>query len=86
MWIVLVIFISTHGSLSSPLNCSAVVTSVIIRALTKETICQIQNSSWKSSLTTLANNIRQDYSVNSSLSSQMGKKETGHQIDSSGTT
>lgn len=57
MRIVLVIFISTHDSLSSPLNHSAVVTSVIIRALTEETICQTQNSSWKSSLTTLWNNI-----------------------------
>lgn len=65
MRIVLVIFISTHDSLSSPLNHSAVVTSVIIRALTQETICQIQNSSWKSSLTTLWNNIHHNYGVNS---------------------
>lgn len=63
--IVLVIFISTHDSLSSPLNHSAVVTSVIIRVLTQETICQIQNSSWKSSQTTLWNNIRHNYGVNS---------------------
>lgn len=45
MRIVLVIFISTHDNLSRPLNHSAAVTSVIIRALTQETICQTQNSS-----------------------------------------
>lgn len=86
MQIVLVIFISTHDSLSSPLNHSAVVTSVIIRALTQETICQIQKSSWKSSITTLWNNIRHNYGVNLSLISQMAKKENGHQIDNTGTT
>lgn len=86
MQIVLVIFISTHDSLSSPLNHSAVVTSVIIKALTQETICQIQNSSWKSSLTALWNNIRHNYGVNSSLISQMAKKETAQPIDNTGTT
>lgn len=85
MRIVLVIFISTHDSLSSPRNHSAVVTSVIIRALTQETICQIQNSSRRSSLTTLWNNICHNYGVNSSLVSPMGKKNS-HQINSKGTT